>query len=137
MGPELRNIRVHEDARGSLGVFENGDLPFAIRRVYYLFNAPLGVIRAEHGHRMLEQFVVCMAGRCEMTVHDGTRAHPFDLASPAVGVYVPPAMWRTVKFVEPGSVCCVFASMPYDRSDYIENFEDFLTFIADRAARTG
>ena len=134
MTPELRDIRVHEDRRGSLGVFEDSDLPFKIRRVYYLFNAPLGAIRAEHGHKELEQFMVCMSGRCEVSVHDGVRSHPFDLDTPATGLYIPPAMWRTVKFVEPGSVCCVFASMPYDRSDYLETFEEFLAFTADRAA---
>ncbi len=135
MMPELRNIRVHEDRRGSLGVFEDTDLPFAIRRVYYLFDAPLGAVRAEHGHRELAQFMVCMSGRCDVMVHNGTRAYHFDLASPALGLYIPPAMWRTVKFAEPGSVCCVFASMPYDRSDYLESFEEFLAFTAERAAK--
>lgn len=126
--PYLVDIRTHLDARGSLSVVENGDLPFPIRRIYYLHGVPLGAKRGEHGHKLLEQLMICMHGVCDVTLNDGQSQDHFTLSSPATALYVPPGMWRSLRFVEPDTVCCVLASRPYEKEDYIYDFEDFLAW---------
>lgn len=124
--PEIIAIRCHRDGRGSLGVIEMDDVPFPIRRVYYLFDVPIGAVRGEHGHRTLDQLILCMHGRVEITLNDGSGQFHYMLDAPDRGLHVPPGMWRSLRFVEPGSVICVLASQPYDRADYIYHYEEFL-----------
>ncbi|MEH6523991.1 sugar 3,4-ketoisomerase [Sulfitobacter sp.] len=124
--PELIEIACFSDARGQLGVVEAAGLPFDIKRVYYLFDIPMGAVRGEHGHKKLQQFMLCMNGSCEITFNDGTRQFKFLLDSPSVGVLVPPGLWRSIRFIKPDSVLCVFASHPYEQEDYLYSYEEFL-----------
>ncbi|MFD1912947.1 sugar 3,4-ketoisomerase [Halodurantibacterium flavum] len=124
--PHLIDIRQHSDARGSLGVLEGDDLPFAVRRVYYLFDVPEGELLGEHGHKRLEQVFLCLSGQVDVTLHDGTRTHSFVLDHPARGLRVPPGMWRSLRFARPGTVVCVLASRPYEPEDYIYSLDEFL-----------
>ena len=123
--PSIIEIRSHADARGALSVVENGAIPFDIRRVYYLYGVPIGAIRGEHGHKQLEQIIICMHGRVDVTLNDGLQQYPFILDRPDRGLHVPPGLWRSLYFREPGTVVCVLASRPYEVEDYIYNFEDF------------
>lgn len=123
--PSIIEIRSHADARGSLGVVENLSLPFDIQRIYYLYGVPIGAIRGEHGHKQLEQLIICMHGRVDITLNDGSRQYPFTLDRPSQGLHVPPGLWRSLHFREPGTVVCVLASRPYEVEDYIYNFEEF------------
>ncbi|WP_373504111.1 FdtA/QdtA family cupin domain-containing protein [Aestuariivirga sp.] len=127
------NISSYVDARGNLSVIEVGDLPFTVRRIYYLHGVPLGATRGEHGHKLLEQLMICMHGSCEVTLNDGQTQEPFKLSLPSVALYVPPGMWRSLRFVEPDTVCCVLASKPYEKEDYIYDFEDFLAWSSQRS----
>jgi dTDP-4-dehydrorhamnose 3,5-epimerase-like enzyme len=131
--PRYLPVRTHLDARGSLGVMEDGDLPFLIRRVYYLFDVPIGAVRGEHGHKTLEQLMICMNGRVEVTLNNGSGQFRFELSRPDQALHVPPGMWRSLRFVDPGTVVCVLASQPYDRQDYIFTFEDFLTWVSKKS----
>lgn len=130
--PHLVNIRSFADARGNLSVIEDADLPFPVRRIYYLHGVPLGATRGEHGHKQLEQLMICMHGSCEVTLNDGQTQERFKLANPATGLYVPPGMWRSLRFIEPDTVCCVLASRPYEKDDYIFEFEEFLAWSSQK-----
>lgn len=130
---QLFDARTFLDARGSLGVIESADLPFDIQRVYYLFDIPLGAVRGEHAHRRLEQIILCMHGRVDITINDGEMAKSFVLDTPGQGLHLKPGMWRQLKFELPQTVVCVLASRPYELEDYIMNFEDFLKWV--RAGR--
>lgn len=90
--PSIIEIHSHADARGALSVVENGFLPFDIRRVYYLYGVPIGAIRGEHGHKRLEQLIICMHGRVDITLNDGLQQYPFTLDRPDCGLFVPPGM---------------------------------------------
>lgn len=127
--PELINIACFSDARGQLGVIESAELPFEIKRVYYLFDIPMGAVRGEHGHKKLQQFMVCMNGACEITFNDGDQQFKFTLDTPSAGVLVPPGLWRSIRFTKPDSVLCVFASHPYEQDDYLYSYEEFLEWI--------
>ena len=135
--PSFFPVTTHRDARGSLGAMEGDDLPFDVRRVYYLFDVPIGAVRGEHGHKTLEQLMICMHGRVEVTLNDASGQFHFVLDSPAIALHIPPGLWRSLRFVDPDTVVCVLASQPYDRQDYIYTFEEFLTWVAskDIAAR--
>jgi hypothetical protein len=126
--PSIVEIRSHSDARGALGVVENATLPFDIQRVYYLYGVPIGATRGEHGHKELEQLIICMHGRVDVTLNDGHRQYPYTLERPDQGLHVPPGMWRSLYFREPGTVVCVLASRPYEVADYIYSFEEFRTW---------
>lgn len=128
-GPHLLDAPAFVDGRGSLGVLEGAALPFDIARIYYLYDVPIGAVRGEHGHKRLHQLMICMHGQIEVTLNDGQRQHPFTLSSPAQVLYVPPGMWRRLRFLMPETVVCVLASRPYEVDDYIYEYEDFLTWV--------
>ncbi|QUJ76008.1 FdtA/QdtA family cupin domain-containing protein [Sulfitobacter albidus] len=129
--PELVDVARFTDARGQLGVVEAAGLPFEIKRVYYLFDVPIGAVRGEHGHKKLQQFMICMNGSCEVTFNDGVAQHKFTLENPSQGILVPPGLWRSIRFTKPDSVLCVFASHPYEKEDYLYSYEDFLTWVKE------
>jgi dTDP-4-dehydrorhamnose 3,5-epimerase-like enzyme len=132
--PSLIEVSNFIDMRGSLGVVEDSALPFDIRRMYYLFDVPLGAVRGEHGHKKLQQLILCLNGQCDITLNDGHRQYHFELPSPAQGLFVPPGLWRQLRFREPATVCCVLASMPYDKDDYIFSFDEFEAWVRAKEA---
>lgn len=130
--PALLEIRCFQDKRGSLCVLEGEDLPFDIKRIYYLFNVPLGATRGEHGHKTLKQLIICMNGICDIVLNDGYQQYHFKLETPSRALYVPAGMWRQLHFREPSTVCCVLASAPYDKDDYLFEYEDFCRWVRDQ-----
>ena len=121
------------DGRGSLSFVQPGTmLPFEIRRVYYLYDVPPGQVRGAHGHRKLEQLMVAVAGALEVECDDGHKTRTFRLDAPNVGLYVSPMIWRNLIGFQPGTVCVVLASAPYDEGDYFRNYNDFLAATAQR-----
>ncbi|TMM49158.1 sugar 3,4-ketoisomerase [Sulfitobacter sabulilitoris] len=127
--PRLLDAPAFVDGRGSLGVLEGAALPFDIARIYYLYDVPIGAVRGEHGHKRLHQLMICMHGQTEITLNDGNQQYPFTLSTPGQVLYVPPGMWRRLRFVMPETVVCVLASRPYEVDDYIYEYEDFLTWV--------
>ncbi len=132
-GPVLLQLPRHMDRRGSLGVIEAQDLPFNIRRIYYLHDVPIGAVRGEHGHKRLEQMILCMHGQVEVILNDGTRQFPFILTNASTGLYLPPGLWRRLRFLMPETVVCVIASRPYENSDYIYEYEEFLAWVRQQS----
>jgi dTDP-4-dehydrorhamnose 3,5-epimerase-like enzyme len=115
------------DDSGWLISLQTGDqVPFEIRRVYYIFGTQPGVRRGMHAHRNLEQIVVCTSGRCTFTVDDGTEREVFRLDSPQRGLYLGSNVWREMSHFSPDCVLMVLASRHYDTSDYILSYDEFL-----------
>ncbi|MFI0396773.1 sugar 3,4-ketoisomerase [Paracoccus jiaweipingae] len=123
---DVKKLPSFEDARGSLGVVEGGDLPFDVKRMYYLYNVPEGAIRGEHGHKKLEQLMMCMAGEIMVTLTDGLSRREVLLTGPDQAVHVRPGLWRSIRFIKPGSVLCVLASRPYEPDDYIHSYDEYV-----------
>lgn len=120
-------LRVIRDARGGLLALEEGaDIPFPIRRVYFLFDPPPGTSRGYHAHRNLEQVMVCVTGRCRVVLDDGTTRVEHLLESPGQGVYVGPMVWRELHELAPGTVVAVLASTHHDEGDYIRDYAAFV-----------
>ena len=119
------------EGAGFVSVFVNQGLPFAVRRVYYIYDVPAGVTRGFHAHKTLEQLLIAVNGAIEVTLDDGRgciQSHVLD--SPSKSLYVGPALWRTMKWKTAGAVLMVLASEPYDPDDYIRDYDQFLTFAA-------
>lgn len=121
------------DGRGSLSFVQPGPLlPFDIKRVYYLYDVPEGQLRGAHGHRKLQSLMVAVSGAVDVEVDDGRARRTFRLDSPDVGLYVSPMIWRNLTGFQPGTVCMVIASEPYDEADYFRDYHDFLAAATPR-----
>ena len=124
----LREIRVIEDGRGKLAVFENGhNCPFDVKRAYCIFGVKEGEERGFHAHKNLEQIAVCLRGSCEFVLDDGKEQKTFLLDSPQKGLYIGNNYWRVMKNFSKDCVLLVLASQNYDESDYIRDYQEFLT----------
>lgn len=122
------------DDRGSLVAIEAmRDVPFPIVRVYYLFGTLPHVARGFHAHRALRQFAVCVAGSCNMILDNGRDRTTVRLDDPAIGLMIEPAVWHEMHDFAPGTVLMVLADQPYDESDYIRDYDAFLTFLGNGA----
>ncbi len=115
------------EPRGNLTFIEqNRHIPFAIQRVYYLYDVPGGAERGGHAHRNLHQFIVAMSGSFDVVLDDGFEKKRFHLNRSYNGLYVCPMIWRELDNFSSGSVCMVLASNLYDESDYYRDYEIFL-----------
>jgi carbonic anhydrase/acetyltransferase-like protein (isoleucine patch superfamily)/dTDP-4-dehydrorhamnose 3,5-epimerase-like enzyme len=124
-------VKVHRlmravDIRGSLTAGEfSGDIPFVPRRYFLVFDVPGKDVRGEHAHRECQQFLVCARGSVSVVVDDGTLSEEIVLDRPDVGLYVPPMVWAVQYKYSADALLLVFASHPYDRDDYIRDYEEF------------
>ena len=119
----------HHRAQGNISVVENSiDVPFNVRRCYYLYDVPGGESRGAHAHKKLSQLIVAVSGSFSVTLTDGKVKRTFLLNRPYQGLYVVPGIWRTLDDFSSGSVCLVLASETYQEEDYIRNYEEFLAW---------
>ncbi len=124
----------HGDERAQLVVFEEQkDIPFAIKRVYFMYDTAQGVVRGKHAHKNLEQILVCIHGSCKVLLDNGKERKIVPLEKPYEGLYVANDMWREMFDFAPGTVLMVFASEYYDETDYIRNYDEFLKFVEEKA----
>ncbi|EDP71784.1 hypothetical protein FBALC1_04832 [Flavobacteriales bacterium ALC-1] len=119
--------RVH-DERGLLAVIEKKTIPFKIERVYYLYDVPSDAYRGGHAHKELYQLIVPLSGSFDVLIKDGNQSKIISLNKPHKGLLIVPGIWREIDNFSSGCVCLVLASSEYNESDYIRNFNDFLSF---------
>lgn len=115
------------DPRGNL-TFIEGDrhVPFAIRRVYYLYDVPGGSMRGGHAHKELHQLIIAMSGSFDVILDDGKDKKRVHMNRSYHGLYVCPMIWRELDNFSSGSVCMVLASNSYEESDYYRDYDEFL-----------
>ena len=115
------------DERGSLISLEaNRQIPFDIKRVYYIYRTEKEVARGFHAHKQLQQVAVCVAGKCRMILDDGKKREEMWLDSPAKGLLIEDMAWREMHDFSEDCVLLVLASEHYDEADYIRDYETFL-----------
>ncbi len=120
----------HGDARGELvSIEENKDVPFDIKRCYYMWNTTPGVRRGFHAHKQLEQVLLCVHGSCKIHLDNGTDTAEVLLDKPNVGLYIANDMWREMYDFTEDAVLMVLASTYYDESDYIRDYDAFLQYV--------
>lgn len=126
-GCRLVPLAVRGDERGSLVAVEgSSSVPFAIQRVYYVYATEPGVTRGFHAHRALNQLAIAVAGSCTMLLDDGTSRVSVRLDCPETGLTLGPMIWREMSEFSPDCVLMVLADAPYDETDYIRDYDQFL-----------
>lgn len=123
----LIDLTVHGDERGSLiSLEENKNVPFDIKRVYYIFDTKNGIRRGLHAHRNLKQIVVCVSGSCTFLLDEGDRRITINLDSPSKGLFIDKMVWREMYNFSDDCVLMVLANQHYNEEDYIRDYNDFL-----------
>ncbi|MPM19680.1 TDP-4-oxo-6-deoxy-alpha-D-glucose-3,4-oxoisomerase [bioreactor metagenome] len=116
-----------EEAR--IFVFEGEKFDFDVKRIYFTRDVPVGQIRGHHAHKTLQQVLLCPHGAIRVTLDDGLgNKESAILDTPEKGLYVGPALWRTMEWLKPESLLLVFASQNYIAEDYIRDYDLFLGF---------
>ena len=117
------------DPRGNLTVAEQlKDVPFHIKRAYWVYDVPGGESRGGHAHKRLKQFVVALSGSFHVTLDNGSEQQTYLLNHPWQGLLIETGTWRTLDDFSSGAVCLVLASEPYEEDDYIYDYEEFLEY---------
>ena len=120
----------HGDDRGMLVALEEfEDIPFEVKRVYYMYDTKEGVRRGFHAHKKLEQILICIHGSCDVLLDNGKQKKIVSLEKPYEGLYVPNNMWREMYNFSPDAVLMVLASEHYIEADYIRDYDEFLKFV--------
>ena len=129
MNPRIISIKnIHDEAEGDLSIFEGSghDLPFAIKRIYYIHDVPAGVQRGGHAHKALRQVLWCPYGSILIRLDDGHEKSEVLLDDPAKGLIVEHNIWREMIWQQENSVLCVAADSYYEAADYIRDYDEFL-----------
>ena len=120
----------HTNDTGSLSFFEGErHIPFAIRRVYYIYDVAEGARRGFHAHKNLKQVLFCIHGSCDLLLDDGSEKTVVTLSKASEGILLEGVIWREMFNFSPGAVLIVMASEYYDEADYIRNYEAFMKYI--------
>ena len=122
----------HGDERGQLVALEEfKDIPFEIKRVYYMYDTGEGIHRGFHAHKTLKQILICIHGSCKVLLDNGQEKKIVSLEKPYGGLYISHNMWREMYDFSPDAVLMVLASEYYDESDYIRDYDQFLNSVKE------
>ncbi len=114
------------DPRGNLTFIEgHNHVPFAIERVYYLYDVPGGADRGGHAHKQLQQLIIAISGSFDVVLDDGMERKKVQLNRSYNGLLIRSMIWREIENFSSGAVCLVLASRPYEEEDYYRDYEDF------------
>ena len=123
--------RIYNRAGSITPIHCSQEIPFDIKRVFYLYDIPGGESRGAHAHKACHQFLVATSGSFEVLLDDGNIQRQVQLNKPYIGLHVPPGIWASEINFSSGSVCLVLASHLYDAEDYIRDYQNFLDYVQD------
>ncbi|EAH7316657.1 WxcM-like domain-containing protein [Campylobacter coli] len=130
MNYKMLNFNAKSDNRGSLIALENlKEIPFEIKRIYYIYDTKPEFPRGAHAHRELEQVLIMMEGSCELVLNDGKNIKNIILNRPDMGIFIGKNMWREMKNFSYGAKLLVLASDFYNEKEYIRNYDEFLRIV--------
>lgn len=126
-GCQLIHLKKLGDRNGHITPVENYfDIPFEIKRVFYLYDIPGGESRGAHAHIQCHQFIIAASGAFEVMLDDGSVKRQVLLNRPYLGLHVPPGIWASEENFSAGGICLVLASEEYSENDYIRDYSEFL-----------
>ena len=115
------------DPRGNLTFIESGrQVPFDVKRLFYIYDVPTGEGRGAHAHRQLHEFIICLSGSFDVELDDGSAKRTVHLNRPWKGLHVVPMIWAAETNFDQGSVCLVLTSELFDEGDYVYEYEEYL-----------
>lgn len=114
------------DPRGNLSFFENSrQIPFEIKRTYWIYDVPGGEIRGSHAFKDSHEFIIALSGSFDIILNDGEKVMRYNLNRSYYGLYVPNLIWRSIENFSTNSLALIVSSIPFDASDYIRDFDEF------------
>lgn len=117
------------DRNGHITVVNNNsEIPFVIKRIFYLYDIPGGESRGAHAHKNCHQFLISASGAFEVLLDDGNTKRQILLNRPNVGLHIPPGIWASEINFSSGSICLALASHNYDEADYIRDYNEYLNY---------
>lgn len=123
---KLTPINSFSDHRGTLSVLsETVDIPFEIKRIYYIYNTVKNVERGFHAHKETRQFAVCLNGHCKIKMDNGIFSKVYDLKQPRNGLLIDSMVWHYMFDFSPDCILLVLANKLYEENDYIHDYEEF------------
>ncbi len=109
-------------------IANNVDIPFCVKRIFYLYDIPGGESRGAHAHKECHQFLVAASGSFQVILDDGKFKKTVLLNQPYKGLHIPPGIWASEVNFSSGAICLVLASHKYEENDYIRDYEVFLKY---------
>ena len=120
------------DTRGNLSFAENfKQIPFEIKRTYWLYDVPGGESHGGHAYRENEEFIIALSGSFNVALDDGKERKVFSLNRSYYGLYVPKGLWREMENFSTNAFALEFGSSPYDENDYVRDYQQFLKMKTD------
>ncbi len=121
------HLKKIENRAGNITPIENSkDIPFDIKRVFYLYDIPGGEDRGAHSHKKCHQLLIAASGSFDIFLDDGKSKKTVNLNRPYLGLHIPPGIWAAEQSFSSGSICLVLASELYDEKDYVRNYNQFI-----------
>jgi hypothetical protein len=131
---KIIDLPMIKNPKGNLTFIEAGrQIPFDIRRVYYLYDIPGGEERGGHAHRALHQLIIAMSGSFDIRLDDGRAEKTVHMNRSYYGLYICPMIWREIDNFSSGAVCMALASEFYDEADYYRDYDQFIRDVRKRA----
>ena len=118
--------RINSRAGNITPVTNNVNVPFDVKRVFYIYDIPGGEDRGAHAHKEFHQFLIAASGSFEIELNDGTTKRTVMLNRPYFGLHIPPGIWAAEKGFSSGAICLVLTSHAYEAADYIRDYEEYL-----------
>ena len=129
---DIINLPKIFDPRGNLTVAEGGgNVPFNVARVYWVYDVPSGECRGGHAHKHCRELIIAVSGSFSVTIDNGKEKETYHLNHPWQGLLVETGVWRTLDDFSSGAVCLVLASDPFEETDYIRSYDQFIEYIKE------
>ena len=126
--------KVHNRSGNLTAIEDRMQIPFDVRRIYYLYDVPGGAERGGHAHRRLQQLIVAASGCFDVVLDDGKNRKVVELNRPYYGLLVVPGIWRELINFSSGAICLVLASEKYDAGDYIRDYDEYLKYANENSS---
>jgi hypothetical protein len=125
---QLIQLSKIEDPRGNLSFLEeNKHIPFAMARVFWIYDVPGGEVRGQHAYKTSQEFIIALSGSFDVVLHDGKQEHRFHLNRSDNGLLVPKMIWRRMENFSTNSLAMVTTDTVYDENDYIRDWDKYLS----------
>lgn len=121
--------KIHNRAGNITPVTNQENIPFEVKRIFYIYDIPSGENRGAHAHKECHQFLVAASGSFEIEMDDGLNKRTITLNRPNYGLHIPPGIWAAEKGFSSGAICLVLASEKYTENDYFREYNDYINYI--------
>jgi hypothetical protein len=127
---QLIQLSKIEDPRGNLSFLEeNKHIPFAMARVFWIYDVPGGEVRGEHAYKTSQEFIVALSGSFDVVLHDGKKEHRFHLNRSYYGLLIPKMIWRRMENFSTNSLALIVTDTVYNEMDYIRDWDTYLSMV--------